>query len=333
MSDIIRPPFPPALDSTIIATARSCHQKVKLEHMDHYKPHEPSVHLHAGGAFASGLEAARRAYWTGVYKTPLWVTDEIGKRIDSWHDISGEAGNRELAEACGLRALLAAYGDFQCPADSAKSAERTAGAFEFYMTRWPLGADGAEPIILANGARGIELSFAHPLPIAHPETGDPLLYVGRLDQAVSYAGASFGEDDKTTSQLGASWPRQWDLRSQFTGYCWGMREAGLPLAGMLVRGVSILKTKYDTAEAITYRPNWMIERWYAQMLKDVERLIAAWKENYYDYNLDHACSEYGGCLFRQVCLAPDPQPWLQQFFQRRRWDPVTRTETVMEEKA
>ena len=51
------------------------------------------------------------------------------------------------------------------------------------------------------------------------------------------------EDDKTTSQLGSSWGAQWDMRSQFTGYAWAARQSGLPIAGIIVRGISILKTK------------------------------------------------------------------------------------------
>ena len=148
---------------------------------------------------------------------------------------------------------------------------------------------------------------------------------------VDYEGMHLGEDDKTASQLGASWPRQWDLRSQFTGYVWGAARAGIKLDGFLVRGVSILKTKYDTMQAITYRPAWQIDRWYDQLQRDTGRMIAAWKEGYYDLNLDHACAEYGGCPFRLICQMNDPAAMLQQEFQRRKWDPVARTETVLGE--
>jgi hypothetical protein len=147
-----------------------------------------------------------------------------------------------------------------------------------------------------------------------------------MDTIVDFAGAIYGEDDKTTSQLGASWSKQWDLRSQFTSYCFGAQRANIPLAGFLVRGVSILKTRYDHAQAITYRPSWMIERWYEQLHRDIERMKEMWASGEWDYNLDHACNEYGGCDFRQVCLSSNPDPWLKINFQRRVWDPVHRTE-------
>lgn len=299
-----RPPFPEVIDSSIMADAKSCMQKGNLGTILHFKPRDLSVHLHAGAAYAAGLEAARTAFFAE------------GKPVAE-------------AEGLGLEALLESYGDFQCPPDSAKSCERTAGALEFYFSRYPMQEDRAVPITLPGGKRGIEFSFAEPIDVIHPETGNPLIYCGRMDQIVAFDNMILGEDDKTASQLGASWPRQWDLRSQFTGYVWGAAKQNIKLNGFLVRGVSILKTKYDTLEAITYRPEWQIERWYEQLLRDTKRFIQCWQEGYYDYNLDHACTEYGGCQFRNVCLSKDPTALLEQQFQRRRWDPLTRTETVL----
>jgi len=296
-----RPPFPAVLDSTIVAAFRSCPQKMFREFVQHYKPATPSVHLHAGGAFAKGLEIARKSFFQ-------------------------DGLSAEESEARGLGALMKEYGEFQCPADSAKSLERTAGAFEYYFSQYPLQTEHAKPAMLPSGRIGIEFSFAEPLPINNPETGDPILYCGRMDQIVEYSGALYGEDDKTTSQLGSSWARQWDLRSQFTGYCWAARQAGIPLNGFLVRGISILKTKYETLQAITYRHPWMIDRWYEQLLRDVARIIQCWESGVWDFNLDHACAEYGGCPFRQVCLSSDPEPWLQGGFIRRRWNPLSREE-------
>jgi len=182
---------------------------------------------------------------------------------------------------------------------------------------------------LPGGKRGIEFSFAEPTDVQHPESGDPIIYAGRMDAIMEMDRMILGEDDKTASQLGTSWPRQWDLRSQFTGYTWGALQSGIKLDGFLVRGVSILKTRYDTMEAITYRPTWQIDRWYAQLCRDIETMKRAWEEGYFDYNLDHACTEYGGCPFRDVCLMKDPQPLLEQRYERRRWDPVKRTETLL----
>jgi hypothetical protein len=327
---VTRPPFPAVLDSTLVSTFRSCPHKFFLNYVMHWKPRNESVHLVAGAAFAKGLEIARRAFFSGEAERPVFedrMSDEgIPVRVLRWEHIKCEPGDGELATGLGLQALLASYGDYDCPPDSAKSAERMAAALAYYMDEYPLNTEHAPPSTLSDGRRGIEFSFAEPLEIIHPETGDPLLYCGRMDQIVDFAGAVFGEDDKTTSSLGASWSNQWDLRSQFTGYTWACQQSGIPLQGFLVRGIGILKTKFDTQQAITYRPQWQLERWHKQLLRDAKRMIQCWEEGYWDYNLDHACTEYGGCIFRKVCLSSDPQPWLEADFVRRVWNPLTRVE-------
>ena len=58
-----RPPFPAAIDSTMLKTFRGCPRRAELEYFHHWKSKLPSVHLHAGAAFAEGLEAARRAFY------------------------------------------------------------------------------------------------------------------------------------------------------------------------------------------------------------------------------------------------------------------------------
>lgn len=300
-----KPMFPPAVDSTFLAALRSCPMKAFRTYVEHWKPKRESVHLVAGGAFAKGLEESRDAFYV-------------------------KGLSQQDAEAVGLTALIKAYGDFECPADSAKSLERMCGALEFYYDAYPFATEAATPSLIG-GKRAIEFSFAEPLPILHPQTGEPLFYTGRTDQIVDFAGGVYVEDDKTASQLGASWGRQWEMRSQFTGYIWAAQQAGINAQGALVRGVSILKTKYDTQQAVTYRSPYELDRWYQQTLRDVKRAIQMWEEGYWDYNLDHACAEYAGCSLVQVCKSSSPEPWLEMNFEKRVWDPLARREVTVAE--
>jgi hypothetical protein len=301
--------FPELIDASLLSSFKSCPELCRKVYFEHFKSKEPSVHLHAGAAFAFGIERSRTAFYV-------------------------EGKDAETAVAEGIGALLQFYGDFQCPADSAKSAERMAGAFEFYFANYPLAyqddhGNATDPVILPGGKRAIEVNFAEPLPIMHPDSGDPLIYCGRLDAILNYAGGRYITDEKTTTQLGASWSRQWDLRSQFTGYAWGARQIGIKVDGALVRGISILKTKFDTQQAISYRPDWVIDRWYAEMLWWVSQMVEAFKKDVWIHNFDHACAEYGGCQFREACSSQDETPWLETYFERRAWNPLLRTETKL----
>ena len=66
-----------------------------------------------------------------------------------------------------------------------------------------------------------------------------------------------------------------------------MRKAGLDPAGVIVRGVSILKIKYDTQQAITHRGQHEIDRWEKQVERDLQRMIQMWSELRLPYSLPH----------------------------------------------
>ena len=93
--------------------------------------------------------------------------------------------------------------------------------------------------------------------------------------------------------------------------------------------MSILKTKYDTQEAISYRPEWQVKRWYNELLDWIGEIEKCWRTGKWRHNLDHACTDFGGCGFRQACSSQDEAPWFETYFQRRHWDPVTREETIL----
>lgn len=300
--------FPQLWDSTMLESL-GCGFKTYLEYMHHYKLKGKSVHLHAGAAFAKGIEVAKRAFYD-------------------------DKESAENAIRLGRAALELDYGDFDA-GSSAKTLERMVGALDYYFAVYPLGVDPAVPIIGPNGKHEVEWSFCVPLPIRHPVSGEPLLYAGRFDGVCHWAGGEWGEDEKTTTSLGERWAKQWALRGQFTGYCWARRELGRPISGILVRGISILKTKYDHADIPSPRADWEIDRWIHNTCRKLDAAIKWWTE-VQTYNvlppmaLDSKCNDYGGCPFRTVCLSPDPEPWLGTHYEKRVWNPLTRMETTLE---
>jgi len=306
-----RPPFPAVLDNTFRSAFVECPRKAYWAYVEHFKSRgEESVHLHAGKAWASALEAARLCFY-------------------------GEGRSEAEAKAVGLQVLIEEYGDFQPPdrgSGSAKSLDRLIEAFSYYFLAFPLATDPVQPYVGRNGKPMVEFSFALPLDterLLHPETGEPIIYAGRADMIATYAGSLSVYDDKTTSALGASWANQWNRRSQFTAYSWAAREYGIPVSQVVVRGIAILKTTINHAQAITVRTPHHILEWHEQMVRDIQRAIQCWKDGYWDVNLADACSSYGGCQFAQACMSNDPTPWLEGQFVRKVWDPVNRTETIV----
>lgn len=292
------PRFPDLIDNTMREAFVVCPTKFWYSFIRGVAPRLPSVHLHAGAAFARGLEVARKAFW----EQGCPVTEAVGR---------------------GVVALLDFYGDFEPAVETNKTATRMAEALVSYFLQYPLDRDYLQPFKLANGRAAIEFTFAVEIPgVVHPVTGNPLLYGGRFDMLAVKNGVLFVDDEKTTQQLGPTWTKQWDLDSQFTGYCWAARTYGYPVAGAIVRGISILKEKFGHAESIQYRPEWMITRWLSQLQDDALRMIESWKAQKWALALGQGCKNYGGCPYLLLCTSPEPDRWIENHYTYRMWDPM-----------
>jgi hypothetical protein len=292
-------PFPEYIDSSMRGTLSSCQTAFRYSYVENLATREESVHLIAGGAFARGLEVARKEFYSGKLSAP------------------------DAVEA-GAMAAIKAYGSFQPPSHGSganKTLPNVIRAIGFYFEQWPMASDYIQPWKNADGSPCVEFSASIPLDVLHPVTGNPIIYCGRFDLLGVYNGLCFIVDEKTTSQLGASWLNNWHLRSQQTGYVWMAKEFGYPVAGAIIRGISFLKNGHDKAEVIEYRPDWQITRWKKQIEKDVERAKIAWANDDWDMSLDTACTNYGGCSFQKLCLSNDPETWYGEYATRT-WSPI-----------
>lgn len=314
--------FPEVIDSTMIA-ALSCSRRFDFAYQQNYIPDaRKNIHLMAGGAFAKGLEVMRLAWHQKQFGMPQWGLDDAGN--DSIISTSTLVIARpDDALEVGL-AFLMHYYDESIEHGTAKTLDRMCGALEFYAQAFPLDDPEYGTVCDIAGRPGIEWNFCVPLPVTHPDTGLPLLYAGRLDAVLDVYAGRYLVDDKTTSSLGASWPNQWDMRGQFTGYAWGASQLGLQIDGSLVRGISILKTKYDSAQAIVHQPAWKIAEWLEATCMKLEAQIALYRAGKSIAAFGEACNEYGQCEFKQVCMVHDHLAWMNANFDERNWNPLQR---------
>jgi hypothetical protein len=310
-----RPSLPLHVDSTMMTCFRSCPRKYFLEFVMGYRPPGLSIDLHAGGCFAQAIETTYRE----IYEKGASLQEALLK-----------------AHA----AFLLSWGDFQIPdyKRTSKTLDRVWQAVEEYFQNWPSQTDHIKPYIAADGKATFEYTFAIPLEPTHPivddgvsfpchPSGDPFLYAGRLDMLGELNGRPIGRDEKTTGRsFSSTWSETWDLRSQFIGYTWAMREGGIPdVDTIAVRGICILKESIKFAEAIKTYPDFMRERWKEQLRRDLWRLRRAWNEGYFDYNLGDSCTNYGNCVFMTPCSVPEDQQasWLSQY-ETRHWNPLNK---------
>lgn len=295
--------FPPVVDNTIVETFFACEGKMDMQYVDHWAP-QSNHHLHAGGAFAKGVERTRKAY-----------------------HIEGLPSDEAIA--AGMLTAWQAYGTHIPPPNSNKTFQAVGRAVADYFFQYPLAEDSVQPYVPPGGKPAIEFNFGIPLPINNPDTGEPLLYGGRADMIGLYNGSIFVVDEKTTSALGPSWERQWDMAGQFTGYCWAARAHDYPVAGAIIRGVSFLKDcRFGHANVPSTRTTYQIDFWYKELLKKLNRMVEAYTKNDWRYSHGAACKVYGGCAFTQVCLSQNKEKVLEVLFTKRKWDPLHVAEDV-----
>lgn len=297
----LEPQFPLLVDSTMLSTFRSCHRKFMLEFINGLVPAIPSIHLHAGATYARGLEVLRRSYY--------------GEGPDK--------GQIAPAMHAAFHAMVEEWGDFPGFEDHPKSFANLVKAVGDYIQTYPLATDLVQPYMHSNGSPAVEFTFAMPIPdTENPVTGEPVLYSGRFDMLGIHKGTVYVLDDKTTGSLGKTWANQWRLRSQFTGYIWAAKEFGYPVAGAIIRGCALRKTGIDFAEAITYRPDWMIDEWLAGVITDVREMQQLWKSGIWQKDFAEACSSYGGCAYSSLCERPKWEEWVDPDYVVSRWNPA-----------
>ena len=299
-----RPDFPTVIDSSMRGTYRDCPQKFYQNYILHRQTPGTNINLLFGGCFAKALEVVRDAFTT-------------------------EGLPIEEALVAGATEARAMWGDFQPPEGKNKTLPRLVEAIAEYFHEYPPYSDHIQPW-RAGGKPCIEFSFSYPIDVKHPVTDEPILIAGRCDMVGDYHGACYAVDEKTTTQLGPSWLKQWHLRGQFTCYTWALLQAGFPAVGAIVRGMSILKTKFGHAEVLELRPQWMIDRWYEQFCYDVEDMIRDWKRGYWSWDLNSSCSDYGGCSYLGLCTVKNPDEWAKSEYEIRRWNPVKGEEEEVE---
>lgn len=266
------------------------------------------VDLIAGKAFAKGMERMRKAFYI-------------------------EGKKERIAVGEGVVACTKEYGEYVPDKLTAKTVHRMAGAITFYAQEFPLETEKLKPVIFDDGTNGIECYFEEMIPLVHPDTGKPLYYCGNFDLlALDENGECWIVDEKTTSQMGDKWGNQWFLDAGLTGYCWGARKlldlhgmSTTPIRGAYINGIAIRKYDYEPRRLAVYREQWEIDRWYDQMIADVQRWKRAYMTKQHNQVLDHACALYNNpCQFAPLCKSRNPDRLVDGSYVVRRWNPSER---------
>lgn len=293
--------FPSVLDSTILLTS-ACPTKFFYKHCYHLAPMQKSIHLHAGGAFAAAMQTVREKFYRD--NLPL---------------------EKSLLE--GMRAFIMYWGEYEAPEASYKNFENMlAAVFDYFHTYNP-ETDHIQPFRRSDGSPAVEFTFGVPLPIPHPDTGEPLIYAGRCDMVGVMSQSLLAiVDEKTTYSFAQNWASSFAMRGQFLGYTWAAQQYSMPVNQCVVRGVAIQQRSIKHLEAIFSFPQWQVDRWYMEMLQKVTFLATCWKLKEFPLNYGDICGSYGGCEMMDLCTSQTPENWFDTFAIRE-WNPLDKGTT------
>ena len=292
------PRFPSSLDASLLTLLKACPRKFYWRAILGLDTPYRNIDLHAGSCVASAMETYRNLIYSGE--------------------------DREDSYVRGFETLIKCWGDRELPegSKSPKTFFNTSRAWLHYIDKYPPEDDIIQPL---KDRKCTEFSFAVPLPVNNPDTGEPLFYTGRFDLLGTYALKYAILDDKTTSHLGDAWQKQWDIRYQFLGYIWAMRELGYKVDHIIVRGIGIKKTEPDLLQKIVTPPSYLVDRWKRQMIYDVVTAVQMYESGYFPFDFASSCSAFGGCGYKLLCTAKEPKHWYDEFVINH-WSPLNEKE-------
>jgi hypothetical protein len=304
--------LPVIIDSTMLVSFRSCPRQFYNTFVLNKAKYDRSIHLTAGGAFAAGLEEYRLAHFADSAPKDVCYQRAIAAACVRWGDADplplDPETKGETYEAKNLLNIL--Y------------------ALDRYFHTYPPELDRLQPMPSTIGGKtSFEHSFAIPLDDdkfpAHP-IGEPFVYHGRMDTRGFYDQYRVFSDEKTTKALGKKWSNQWMLRNQFMGYAWAMRELGQPERACLVRGICIQKTQIRFVDCLQLYPEHLLDSFEESLAHDLTLMRHYHENDFWPQRFGEACTSYGGCDFRETCLArPSLQPYALETYGARSWDPAS----------
>lgn len=307
--NVLQPDAPGAFDNSILSTFQRCPRKAFYTYYLDRAAKGKSYSIQFGVAYHRFREILEKAYLR-------WVADS-DTEISEVED--------ELFAVAWSAALQAEDGFEDPPVENRKSylnTERLRTSCEDAFENWKREKSGGDIEVLFP-----ERAFELELP-----NGE--LYIGKMDQVILWNDDVWVRDFKTTSRMGRTYADNFDPNNQFTGYVWAAQQ----LSGRKVQGVMV-ETLYNNKsnvavfkQFLTTRTPGEIEEWVEETMYEIET-ARRYEEDGIFPKRTTACSDYGGCFFRDACSKSNwrsRERWLESHTIESHWDPREADEEATE---
>jgi hypothetical protein len=296
-----------AWDSTSLGWLKECPRKYYYAMVRGLSPKGEAIHLEFGIYYHSALEMFDRLKFEGashddaVHGTVRWLLNATmidGRPWRSAADLPSED-----------RASL-------------KSRENLVRTVVWYMDKYQ--NDPAATKALPDGQPMVELNFKFEAPYGI-DLHNPYVFCGYLDRVVTFQGADFVMDRKTTTQtIGSHYYAQYDPDNQMSFYTMAAQVAfHTPVRGVIVDAAQIAVGFSRFGRSFASRTRDQVDEW----LKDTGiwlRQARQYAEKAYWPMNDKMCHHYGGCPFVPICSksAVIREKFIESNYAVRPWNPL-----------
>lgn len=296
-----------AWDSTSLGWLKECPRKYYYAMVRGLTPKAEAIHLEFGILYHSALEHYDRLKFEGVTHDEAVHNTVAMTLVNTWRD--GKAWRSASDLPSEDRASL-------------KSRENLIRTIVWYMDKYK--DDPAATKALPDGQPMVELNFKFEAPFGYDLT-TPYLFCGYLDRVVTFQGADFVMDRKTTTQtLSSYYYAQYDPDNQMSLYTVAAQVAfHTPVRGVIVDAAQIAVGFSRFGRSFASRTRDQVDEW----LKDTGlwlRSAEQYAEKAYWPMNDKSCHKYGGCPFVPICTksAVIREKFLESNYDVRPWNPL-----------
>jgi len=251
---------------------------------------------------------------------------------------SGGSAINDTAKAAMLQAALQGFSDtlddsgnlisgYSPPEGDHRNYDMAIDIIQEYCSTYSV-----EPFEVMNlgSKHAIEIPFAHPLfdyeinrtiwvrevdgTIRERYVGTiRVLWQGRCDLIVQNSSGIYGVDHKTTSMMGPTYFKEFELASQFRGYTWATQQLlGVMPKGFIVNALGIRKPT-KTGKKIELQRKTIdisqdnLDEWQQDTIHSITSFIEGTIAGFHPRKTKWCMGKYGACQYFDVCTLPRNQ--------------------------
>lgn len=263
------------LDNSALELISTCKRQAELYILHKREKNADRPALRFGGIIHKALEALYLNQGKPIQELKGLMLTAITKGFDAWTPEAEEFRNYDCA--CSF--------------------------ISRYLEEYPV-----EPFTV----HSVETSFTVDFGVFTMSDGTEIKVVwqGRIDLIGEREGKRFFMDHKTTSMMGPTYFKEFDMSSQFRGYAWAMRKllGEMPTFGW-VNGLGIRKpTKTGKAFEFSRYPVHFVpdqlDEWYLDTQALIAEFLQCAEVGFFPRQTKWCVGKYGACQYFDVCVLP-----------------------------